>query len=160
MRWALTRSSTCVTRLIKTDAQDHRGSLDRHSHHVAALTYSMNTLLQMRMISVSHPLVYTGLSFHWTLPYWKFGFQFSSTDFMTARCNNCFVFINVVSFVLLRSGYKSDSFRTNVSYGSYWLPIWMQAWSWYVVTGDRSLAPRSFNKIFRWAIILTSSIVA
>ena len=42
----------------QTDAQDHRGSLDRHSHHVAALTYSMNTLLQMRMISVSHPIVY------------------------------------------------------------------------------------------------------
>ena len=61
MYWALTRSSTRVTRLIKTDAQDHRGSLDRHSHHVAALTYSMNTLLQMRMISVSHPLVYTCL---------------------------------------------------------------------------------------------------
>ena len=42
----------------QTDAQDHRGSLDRHSNHVAALTYSMNTLLQMRMISVSHPIVY------------------------------------------------------------------------------------------------------
>ena len=47
MYWALTRSSTRVTRLIKTDAQDHRGSLDRHSHHVAALTYSMNALLQI-----------------------------------------------------------------------------------------------------------------
>ena len=58
MHWALTRSSTCVTRLIKTDAQDHRGSLDHHSQHLAALTYSMNTLLQMRMISVSHPIVY------------------------------------------------------------------------------------------------------
>ena len=57
MHWALTRSSTCVTRLIKTDAQDHRGSLDRHSQHVAALTYSMNTLLQMRMVSASHPVV-------------------------------------------------------------------------------------------------------
>jgi len=114
MYWALTRSSTRVTRLIKTDAQDHRGSLDRHSHHVAALTYSMNTLLQMRMISVSHPLVYTGLSFHWTLPYWKFGFQFSSTAVMTARCISCFVFIYVVSFVLLKSGYKSDNFWTNV----------------------------------------------
>ena len=42
----------------QTDAQDCRGSLDRHLHHVAALTYSMNTLLQMRMISVSHPIVY------------------------------------------------------------------------------------------------------
>ena len=114
MYWALTRSSTRFTRLIKTDAQDHRGSLDRHSHHVAALTYSMNTLLQMRMISVSHPLVYTGLSFHWTLPYWKFGFQFSSTAVMTARCISCFVFIYVVSFVLLKSGYKSDNFWTNV----------------------------------------------
>ena len=31
----------------QTDAQDHRGSLDRHSHHVAALTYSMNKLLQI-----------------------------------------------------------------------------------------------------------------
>ena len=42
----------------QTDAQDYRGSLDRHLHHVAALTYSMNTLLQMRMISVSHLLAY------------------------------------------------------------------------------------------------------
>ena len=60
------------------------------------------------------PLVHTGLSFHWTLPYWKIGFQFSSTDLMTARCNSCFVFIYVVSFVLLWSGYKSDNFWTNV----------------------------------------------
>jgi hypothetical protein len=41
----------------QTDAQDYRGSLDRHGQHVAALTYSMNTLLQMRMVSASHPVV-------------------------------------------------------------------------------------------------------
>ena len=42
----------------QTDAQDYRGSLDRLGQHVTALTYSMNTLLQMRMVSVSLPLVY------------------------------------------------------------------------------------------------------
>ena len=41
----------------QTDVQDYRGSLDRHGQHVTALTYSTNTLLQLPMISVSHPLV-------------------------------------------------------------------------------------------------------
>ena len=46
----------------QTDAQDYRGSLDRLGQHVTALTYSINTLLQMRMVSVSHPYI-TGCPF-------------------------------------------------------------------------------------------------
>ena len=40
----------------QTYAQVYRGSLDRLGQHVTVLTYSMNTLLQMRIVSVSHPL--------------------------------------------------------------------------------------------------------
>ena len=82
MHCALTRSFTCVTRLIKTDAQDHRGSLDRHSQHVAALTYSMNTLLQMRMISVSH---------HWYIPGCPFTEHYHTESLVSNYVDACMV---------------------------------------------------------------------
>ena len=114
MHWALTRSSTCVTRLIKTDAQDHRGSLDRHSDHVAALTYSMNTLLQIAYDISFPPIgIYRAvLSLNITILKVWFPILLHSCNDSTLQLLLCVH--HVVSFVLLKSGYKSDNFWTNV----------------------------------------------